>query len=65
MHDTYRDVFRSTEAMTRGWVSAVHLGEQAEPDIPHGAHIQRIVDTALRSAADGGRLLPIDTASSA
>ncbi|MGA0731371.1 MAG: Gfo/Idh/MocA family protein [Ilumatobacteraceae bacterium] len=65
VHDTYRDVFRSTEAMTRGWVTAVHLGEPVQPDIPHGAHIQRIVDTALRSAADGGRLLPVETTETA
>ena len=59
VHDTYRDVFRSTEAMTRGWVSAISRGEAAQPDIPHGAYIQRIVDTALASAADGGRMIPV------
>lgn len=59
VHDTYRDVFRTTEAMTRGWVTAIGEGRQIEPDLAHGALVQRIVDTAIASAADGGRMLAI------
>lgn len=60
VHDTYRDVFRATEAMTRGWVSAVAAGRPFAPDIAHGALVQRICDAALRSASSGGGLVPVD-----
>lgn len=59
VHDTYRDVFRSTDAMTRGWVSAAANGWPIEPDLAHGAHVQRLCDLAATSAADGGRLLAV------
>jgi predicted dehydrogenase len=59
VHNTYRDVFRTTEAMTRGWVTAVAEGRMCEPDIAHGALVQRITDAAVRSAAAGGGLLPV------
>ncbi len=64
VHDTYRDVFRTTEAMTRGWATAVAEGRPVDPDLAHGALVQRIVDTALASAADGGRMLPVAAARS-
>ena len=59
VHDTYRDVFRTTEAMTRGWLTAVATGTACEPDIAHGALVQRITDAAVASAARGGTLLPV------
>ncbi|MFM7685331.1 MAG: hypothetical protein ACKPDI_05330, partial [Actinomycetota bacterium] len=59
VHNTYRDVFRRTEAMTRGWVTAVAEGRQCQPDIAHGALVQRITDAAVRSAASGGGLIPV------
>lgn len=59
VHDTYRDVFRTTEAMTRGWVTACAAKRPISPDLAHGALVQRIVDVALASAADGRRLLPV------
>jgi len=60
VHNTYRDVFRTTDAMTRRWLSAVARGESVEPDLAHGALVQRIIDRALQSAALGGALLAID-----
>jgi len=59
VHNTYRDVFRTTEAMTRGWVTAVAEGRPCQPDIAHGALVQRITDTAVRSAAADAALLPV------
>jgi predicted dehydrogenase len=56
VHDTYRDVFRTTEAMTRGWVTSAARGHPATPDLAHGAMVQRICDLAALSANDGGRM---------
>ena len=60
VHNTYRDVFRMTEAMTRGWLTAVADRKPCSPDIAHGALVQRITDTAIRSARADGVLLPVD-----
>jgi predicted dehydrogenase len=54
VHDTYRHVFRRTEAMTRGWVTAIGEQHAIEPDLATGARVQRLVDAAVSSAADGG-----------
>ncbi len=54
VHDTYRHVFRNTEAMTRGWVTAVAEGRSVEPSLATGARVQQLVDAAVLSAATGG-----------
>jgi predicted dehydrogenase len=54
VHDTYRHVFRRTEAMTRGWVTAIAEGRTIEPDIATGARIQTLVDAAIDSASSNG-----------
>jgi predicted dehydrogenase len=54
VHDTYRHVFRRTEAMTRGWVTAVAEHRMVEPDLTTGARVQQLVDAAVTSAANGG-----------
>lgn len=59
VHNTYRDVFRTTEAMTRGWVTAIATGSGAEPDLTQGAHVQRVVDAALASAAADGVMVTV------
>jgi len=56
VHDTYRDVFRTTESMTREWLTAASRRQPIEPDLAEGARVQRLVDAAVASAADGGRL---------
>lgn len=56
VHDTYRDVFRTTDAMARGWVTAAAAGRPVEPDLAHGALVQHICDLAVRSAAEAGRM---------
>jgi predicted dehydrogenase len=54
VHDTYRHIFRRTEAMTRGWVTAIAQGRQVEPDFATGARIQELVAAAITSAATDG-----------
>jgi predicted dehydrogenase len=54
VHDTYRHIFRRTEAMTRGWATAISQGRQIEPDFATGARIQELVAAAITSAATDG-----------
>jgi levoglucosan dehydrogenase len=54
VHDTYRYIFRRTEAMTRGWVTAIAEGRPIEPDLLTGARVQQLVAAAITSAATDG-----------
>lgn len=54
VHDTYRHIFRRTEAMTRQWVSAIADGHQVEPDFATGARVQELVSAAVTSATTDG-----------
>jgi predicted dehydrogenase len=54
VHDTYRHIFRRTEAMTRGWVTAIAEGRPIEPDLATGARVQQLVGAAITSAATDG-----------
>ena len=54
VHDTYRHVFRQTEAMTRGWVTAIVEGRTIEPDFATGARVQQLVAAAIASASTDG-----------
>ena len=60
VHDTYRDVFRTTDAMTRGWISAIAAGEKAYPNFDDGLAVQRVLDAAVASAASDGAQHRID-----
>lgn len=62
VHNTYRDVFRETEAMTRGWITAIVDGVPIEPSFAEGLAVQRVLDAAVSSAASGG--CPVDLAGS-
>ena len=59
VHDTYRDVFRTTEAMTREWVTAIAQGRLVKPDLTDGARSQVLVDAALESVRRQGRLIDV------
>ncbi|MGA0895084.1 MAG: Gfo/Idh/MocA family protein [Ilumatobacteraceae bacterium] len=59
VHNTYRDVFRTTDAMSRGWVTAIAEGRPCQPDLAHGALVQRITDAAVRSAQAAGALVSV------
>lgn len=54
VHNTYRDVFRTTDVMTRGWVSAIRDGHPIAPDFAEGQAVQRVLDAAVSSAAADG-----------
>ena len=59
VHDTYRHIFRHTDAMTRGWVRAIVDRTPIQPDLAAGARVQRLLEIALESAASDGRQLPV------
>lgn len=58
-HNTYRDVFRATPAMTRGWIDAIAAGHKIQPDFSAGARIAEFVDAAIDSSEQGGRAIPV------
>ncbi|MEM7093259.1 MAG: Gfo/Idh/MocA family oxidoreductase [Actinomycetota bacterium] len=62
VHDTYRDVFRTTPAMTRGWIDAIAVGADPAsvgPSFADGLAVQRVLDAAVASAADRGAPHPV------
>lgn len=59
VHDTYRDVFRRGNTMTRQWVASIAAGVPCQPDLREGARVQHLVDAAAASAAAGGGLVAI------
>lgn len=60
VHDTYRHIFRRTDAMTRGWVDAIAAGSPVVPDFAEGLAVQRVLDAALASADAGGVRMSIE-----
>jgi len=56
VHNTYRDVFRTTDAMARGWVKAIERGEAVQPDLAAGAEVQLLLDASLQSSEEGRRI---------
>lgn len=56
VHDTYRDIFREQDHMTRGWISAIAGGRPASPDFRDGLAVQRVLAAADRSARQGRRV---------
>ena len=56
VHDTYRDVFRVEDHMTRGFISAIVEGRPASPDFTDGLAVQRILEAVGISAAEGRRI---------
>jgi predicted dehydrogenase len=56
VHETYKDIFREQDAMTRGFISAVARGEKASPDFADGLAVQRLLEAAARSAREGRRV---------
>ena len=57
VHDTYRDVFRTSDVMARRWASAIAMGEErVEPDLRDGARVQQLIDASLQSSQEGRRV---------
>jgi hypothetical protein len=59
VHDTYRHIFRRTDAMTRQWVTAIAEGRQVDPDFTTGARVQELVSAAIVSANTDGSWQPV------
>jgi predicted dehydrogenase len=59
VHNTYRDLFRTTETMTRAWATAIAAGHTVQPDLAAGAQVQRVVDAAQRSADGDSEMTPV------
>ncbi len=57
--DTYRDVFRTSDAMSRQWLGAIGRGETCEPSLREGARVQVLVEAAMASAAADGRMITV------
>jgi predicted dehydrogenase len=57
VHDTYKDVFRSSGAMIGDFIDAVRDERPCEPDFQEGARVQHLLALALESASLDGRLL--------
>lgn len=56
VHDTYRDVFRTTDAMARGWAKALVERRSVRPDLGDGAAVQQLLDACLTSSKQGSRV---------
>ncbi|MCP3856328.1 MAG: Gfo/Idh/MocA family oxidoreductase [Actinomycetia bacterium] len=59
VHNTYRDVFRVNGAMVGEFVNAAQQGRSCDPDFAAGLRVQELIDGALRSIADDGRLVAV------
>jgi len=59
VHNTYRDVFRTTSSMTRQWIDAIIDGNQSGPGFEEGLAVQRVLDAAVESAASGGSAVSV------
>ncbi|MEI7743100.1 MAG: Gfo/Idh/MocA family oxidoreductase [Chloroflexota bacterium] len=56
VHNTYRDVFRTQESMTRAFVTAVAERRMTSPDFADGLAVQQVLAAADRSAQAGRRV---------
>lgn len=49
VHNTYRDVFREQDNMTREFITAVVENRRIDPDFQDGARIQRLIKAGIES----------------
>lgn len=59
VHNTYRDVFRDTDVMTRAWITAIQEGRPVRPDFADGLAVQRVLDAAVQSTKRDGAQVPV------
>lgn len=57
VHNTYRDVFRKQDHMTRGFVTAIAEDKPVTPTFHDGARIQQLIEAAVRSHKEGRRIV--------
>ncbi|MFV0307579.1 MAG: Gfo/Idh/MocA family protein [Desertimonas sp.] len=53
---TYRDVFRRTDALTRGWIHGIRSGQPVEPGFDTGAAVQRVIAACALSSVERRRV---------
>ena len=56
VHNTYKDVFRQQDFMTRGFITAIIEGTPTSPDFADGMRVQRVLDAALLSGKEHRRV---------
>jgi predicted dehydrogenase len=56
VHNTYKDVFRQQDNMTRGFIQAIVDDTETSPDFTDGMKVQRVLDAALLSAKEQRRV---------
>ena len=56
VHNTYRDIFREQDNMTRGFINAIRDNSECSPDFGDGAAIQRVIDAAILSNKEQRRV---------
>jgi predicted dehydrogenase len=49
VHNTYRDIFRQQDHMTRQFITAIAEDKPCFPDFAEGARVQTLVDAAIHS----------------
>jgi predicted dehydrogenase len=60
VHNTYRDIFRERDHMTREFISAiVEQRPNPKPDFEDGARVQALIDAAVRSAEANACLVEV------
>lgn len=50
VHNTYRDIFRKQNHMTRGFIDAIRDNAECSPGFDDGAAVQRLIDAAVMSS---------------
>jgi len=53
VHNTYRDVFRQQDHMTREFITAIVEDNDVYPDFAEGARVQELLEAAVQSAQNG------------
>ena len=56
VHNTYRDIFRKQNTMSREFVSAIAEDRRLRPNFSDGAYIQLLVESAIESHESGKRI---------
>jgi predicted dehydrogenase len=52
VHNTYKDIFREQDNMTREFITAIAEDRPAFPDFDEGARVQELIDAAVLSAKE-------------
>jgi predicted dehydrogenase len=56
VHNTYRDLFRTQDFMTREFITGIIEDKPLTPNFHDGAYIQRLIEAGVKSAHEGRRI---------